>query len=440
MSALARYFKGQGKMVCGYDKTSTPLTDALSNEGIEVHFTDDVSQIPNNIDLVIYTPAIPADLMELNYLQSSDVPLKKRAEVLGLISKDKRSIAVAGTHGKTTVSSMIAHILNHSSVGCNALLGGIAKNYTSNIILNPDSDLMVVEADEYDKSFLQLQPDYAVITAMDADHLDIYDNFNNLADTFNQFIQRINENGKLLTNKKLASKFTTNSKSLTTYTYSLENQADFYAHNINLVEGNYCFDIITPFGEIKEITLGMAGLINVENAIAASALALLSGAKENEIQEALKSFSGIHRRFDYQIKREDLIYIDDYAHHPEEINRFTSSVRDLYPNKKILGIFQPHLYSRTRDFADEFAKSLNLLDEVILLPIYPAREIPIEGIESSIILNKINSKNKSIVEKENILNKIDNKSFDILLTIGAGDIDKLVEPIKKHLTHKNPVA
>lgn len=440
MSALARYFKSHGINVSGYDRTPTSLTEALQNEGIYVHFTDDISKIPQNIDLVIYTPAIPKDLNELTYLQKLAIPIKKRAEILGLITREKTTIAVAGTHGKTTVSSMTAHILNHSEAGCNALLGGVAKNYRSNVILNNDSDFMVVEADEYDKSFLQLHPDFAVITAMDADHLDIYDNFNNLKETFNQFIKGMNKNGKLLIKATLADKFSIHEESLETFSYSLEGLANYYADEITLTEGLYHFNLVTPVGRIHNLILGMPGLINVENAIAASAISLLAGVKGEEIRKSLKIFSGIQRRFDYQINSPGLVFIDDYAHHPEEITRFLHSVRKLYPNKKILGIFQPHLYSRTRDFATEFAYSLELLDEIILLPIYPAREKPIVGVESEIILDQIISKRKSIVTKENLLAEIGERSFDILLTIGAGDIDKLVEPIKKQLTLKNPVA
>ena len=440
MSALARYFKSQGKNVSGYDRSPTTLTDALQKEGIDVHFEDDVSRIPQNIDLVIYTPAIPNDLNEFVYLKKLNIPVKKRAEILGLLTSEKNTVAVAGTHGKTTVSTMTAHILTHVATGCSALLGGIAKNYHSNVILNNDSEFMVVEADEYDRSFLQLHPNFAVITAMDADHLDIYDNHNNLKESFIQFIQGIDKKGKLLMKATLSEALSVNSNPVETYSYSLDGPADFYAEKVVLIDGLYNFNLCTPKGKVNDLSLGMPGLINVENAVAASAIALLAGAKDDEIRTSLRTFSGIHRRFDYQINRTDLVFIDDYAHHPEEITRFVHSVRGLYPGKKILGVFQPHLYSRTRDFASEFAKSLDLLDEIILLPIYPAREKPIDGVKSEIILDQIFSKRKSIVANENLLAEIDQRSFDILLTIGAGDIDKLVEPIKKHLIHKNPAA
>ncbi|MCD4698663.1 MAG: UDP-N-acetylmuramate--L-alanine ligase [Bacteroidales bacterium] len=441
MSALARYFKSLGKSVSGYDKTSTSLTRKLMEEGIDIHYNDSVKMLPANVDLVIYTPAIPNGLNLFQHLKKLNIPIKKRSEILGQVTHSKKSVAVAGTHGKTTVSSLIAHMLNNSKVGCNAFLGGIAKNYNSNLILNDNSEYMVVEADEYDKSFLQLSPFYTLITAMDADHLDIYDNFEKLKKTFLQFIAKTSPGGKLLISKSIENKLQTKDHSVTTFTYSLnDNKADFYAANIRLSTGLYFFDIFTPFGEIKNLQHGMPGLINVENAVAATAMSKIIGLDNSEIRDSLKSFIGIHRRFDYQVNSRNLVYIDDYAHHPEEVDRFVTSVRELYPGKKILGIFQPHLYSRTRDFATEFAKSLSLLDEIILLPVYPARELPIPGVGSKMISDKMEADKTSLADKTNLIEVIDSKTFDVILTIGAGDINKLAGPLKNHLENKYILA
>jgi UDP-N-acetylmuramate--alanine ligase len=432
MSALARYFNALGVEVSGYDKTSTMLTDKLQDEGISVHFEDDVRLIPENIDLVIYTPAIPAILREFLYLKESGIPIKKRAEVLGMITRDKKTIAVSGTHGKTTVSSMIAHLLYQSEVGCSAFLGGIAKNYDSNLLVSPKAEIVVVEADEFDRSFMQLQPYATVITSVDADHLDIYGNFEQLNISFSEFAAKTADNGILLVKKGVSLNFE-KIKTAKIFTYSITEKADFGAENIRYKEGAYSFDLITPQAIINNVYMDMHGYINVENAVAACAIALIFGVSVNELKSNLASFAGVKRRFDYQIRKSGLVFIDDYAHHPEEIRGFVNSVKEMYPGKKVLGIFQPHLYSRTRDFADEFAKSLGLLDEVILLPVYPARELPIEGVDSEMLLNKIQISSKRISEKEDLMDMISNRKFDVLLTIGAGDIDKLVEPVKNHL-------
>ena len=433
MSALARYFNGRGVQVSGYDKNQTQLTDLLQKEGIQIHFEENIKQIPQNIDLVIYTPAIPKNNAEFIHLMNSDIQIKKRSEVLGLISNELKTVAVAGTHGKTTVSTLIAHLLQNSSIECNAFLGGISKNYKSNLLISDQSDWMVVEADEFDRSFLQLNPDISIITSMDADHLDIYGNLESLKANFTQFVKQIKTNGSLIVKEGLQSNFTQIQK-IKTYTYSLSQGSDFYASNIRLEQNKYCFDFNFQDKVIHDVTLGIPGLINVENSIVAIAAAMLAGVTEKEIKIALPAFEGILRRFDYQINTKEIVFIDDYAHHPEEIKGFVNSVKQIYPNKKILGIFQPHLFSRTKDFATEFAKNLELLDEIILLPIYPAREKPIEGVTSEIILNKINTENKQICSKDELIETISKSKFDILLTMGAGDIDQLVFPLKEFFT------
>ena len=438
MSALARYFNSLGVQVTGYDKTSTLLTDKLQEEGIRVHFEDDLNQIPKNIDLVIYTPAIPNNLSEFNFLKSSGISIKKRSEVLGLITQTKKTIAVSGTHGKTTVSSILAHLLYQSELGSSALLGGITKNYNSNLLVSPGSDNMVVEADEFDKSFLHLKPFATVITSIDADHLDIYGDHDEMKKSFSEFASQTSPKGFLVVKKGIDLNMD-KVKTERVFTYSITEEANYTAENILYLNGDYTFDLHTPDRKIENLLLGMHGQINIENAVAAAAVALSMGITEHELRENLASFSGVKRRFDYQIKDDNLIFIDDYAHHPEEIKALVNSVRDMYPGKKILGIFQPHLFSRTSDFADGFAESLSLLDEVILLPIYPARELPIEGVNSELLLNKIQGLEKSISTKDDLLENVISKDFDVLLTIGAGDIDKLVEPLRHHLLNNHQI-
>jgi UDP-N-acetylmuramate--alanine ligase len=435
MSALARYFNVQGLHVSGYDRTATPLTDQLIEEGIPVHFRDDPDQIPRNTELCVYTPAIPKNLREFAYFSGTSVPLIKRAAVLGEITRRYTTIAVSGTHGKTTVSTMIAHILHTSTQGCSAFLGGIAKNHKSNFLFSGTSNLMVVEADEFDRSFLQLEPQYTVVTSMDADHLDIYSNHETLKDTFREFISQTKKGGHVLLKQGIELKYKPGDTSI--YSYALEDEADFHAARIRIVEHQYVFDLVAPDKTIEGITLRMPGLINVENAVAASAIALMCGVSEEEIRRALAEFEGIKRRFDVQVNTPDLLYIDDYAHHPQEIRGLVTSVRKLYPGRKILGVFQPHLFSRTRDFADDFAKSLELLDEVVILPVYPAREEPIAGVNSEMVLGKINRQHKKIVAKEGLVKYLGTRPADIILTIGAGDIDQLVEPLKKSLLNRN---
>ena len=439
MSALARYFNAEGKMVCGYDKTITNLTTKLETEGIQIHYEDKPNLIPffDEIEnqilskeklLVIYTPAIPSAQKELNYFREKGFELKKRAEVLGLLTKNKFTIAVAGTHGKTTTSSMIAHLLKHSQTPCIAFLGGISNNYGSNMILPSKAEfnnaLVVVEADEYDRSFLSLHPDIAIITSMDADHLDIYETAGNMAETYNEFANLTNASGKLIVKSGLAIHVPHS-------TYSIDKYADYRGKNIRIENHHYVFDVHTSEGNIKNLSIGLPGRHNVENALAALAVGLQLKISEKDIRSAFETYSGVKRRFEKIIETDDITYIDDYAHHPEEIKAFISSVLEMYPGKKILGIFQPHLYSRTKDFADGFAESLSLLNELILLDIYPARELPIEGITSNTILDKLNSScHGEILTKEETIERIKNQRPDVLLTIGAGDIDTLIEPLR----------
>ena len=436
MSALARYFKAAGRDVAGYYRINTNLTRELINAGINIHFEDDIELVPSNYlkksdTLVIITPAIPVDHKELTHFRKNNYKILKRSEVLGLIVNKKNNIAVSGTHGKTTVSTMIAHILSHSKVGCSAFLGGISKNFNSNLVFNEKSNYMITEADEFDRSFLKLFPNFTVITAIDADHLDVYGTKDELNNTFNQFANQTRKGGTVLVKKglKLSLKY-----DYDYYTYTLTNNADFYAINISLDNDTYSFDVVTPTIKIKNLILNNTGIVNVENAIAATAVSYLIGIDQETIRYALGKFTGITRRFDYIIKTKELVYIDDYAHHPQELDAVINSVRKLYPDKKVTGIFQPHLYTRTRDFANEFAESLANLDELILLDIYPAREMPIKNITSKVIYDKVILQNKELCDKEDLLNKLKNSHIEVLLTLGAGDIDQFVEPIKTLLT------
>ncbi|MBU8891301.1 MAG: UDP-N-acetylmuramate--L-alanine ligase [Bacteroidales bacterium] len=435
MSAIARYFNTIGKNVAGYDKVSKPLTSELINEGIHIHFSDDITNISNDFKnkentLIVYTPAISNNNKELKYFTDQGFEIKKRSEILGMLSREKRCIAVAGTHGKTTITTMIAHLMRQSRMGCDAFLGGISKNYNTNFLVDKDSKYVVVEADEFDRSFLQLNPQKAIITSVDPDHLDIYSNENDLKDSFGQFVSQINPGGKLLIKSDLD--FTIPQRDdIEIYTYSLSAKSDFRAENIRIEKGLYVFDFIGIKGTIKNLRLGLPGLLNVENAIAAIGMVTLSGVRNDEIFNSLCIFKGIQRRFDYQINRDDFVYIDDYAHHPEELKASVSSVKALFVDKKITGIFQPHLYSRTRDLAEEFAKSLELLDEIILLEIYPAREEPIVGVTSEIIFDKIRNKNKVLCKKADLLEVLKNRKPEVLMTLGAGDIDEFVAPIKE---------
>lgn len=439
MSALARYFRAKGKQVAGYDKTPSDLTAALIEEGIRIHYTDDITLIPadcKQIDstLVIYTPAIPETHTELNYFKTNGFTLMKRARVLGEITRTERGLCVAGTHGKTTTSSMLAHLLKQSHVDCNAFLGGILKIYNSNLMLSDKSDLAVIEADEFDRSFHWLNPYMAVITAVDPDHLDIYGTPAAYRESFEHFTSLIRPDGCLVMKKglQLQPRLQEGTK---LYTYSATEEADFFARNIRIGNGDIVFDFVTPDGSIPDVKLGVPVKVNIENGVAAMALAWLNGLTPEEIRRGMASFAGPVRRFDFHLKKEDIVLLDDYAHHPAELKASIQSVKELYPDKKVTGIFQPHLYTRTRDFAADFAASLSLLDELILLDIYPAREEPIPGVTSQIIFDRVTIPNKRMIRKEELLDLVQKEaaSFEVVLMVGAGNIDRLVEPVKQIL-------
>lgn len=432
MSALARYFNKLGVKVSGYDKTPTPLTDQLQTEGIEIHFEDDPSLIPEKIELVVYTPAIPEETKELIFIKEKKIPLYKRSQILGEITKDKFTIAIAGTHGKTTISSMLAHILNITDINVTALIGGIVNGYNSNFIGRVNGDIFIVEADEFDRSFLTLKPDIALVSSIDADHLDVYGSKDHLLESFELFVKNIKPNGKLIFKKGLKLDIGETEK----YTYSLLDETDFNCSRLEISEETYSFDLQLLGKTVENISFENPGRHNVENAIAASAIASLYGLTKEQIKLGLETYPGVKRRFEIILKDKDLVYIDDYAHHPAELKACILSVKELYPDKKIMGIFQPHLYSRTRDFADEFAKSLELLDEIIIMDIYPAREVPIAGIDAGFLLNKINHNKKYYKRKEEIPAFVLNRNPEVLLTLGAGNIDQLVEPLKKILMTK----
>lgn len=442
MSAIARYLNTKGDEVMGYDRTPSPLTHLLEQEGIKINYQDVKENVPDNIDLVIYTPAIPQDSQQLQEIQRRHYPIEKRSVALGHITKDKKVLAVAGTHGKTTTSGMIAHILSNSSVGCSAFLGGILKGINNNFIYCKHSDYVVVEADEYDRSFLQLNPLASVITAIDEDHMDIYKTYSNLYAAFEQYALQTKKDGLLLVrkdNKQLIEDL----KDVTPMqTYCLEDfQADNYMLNLRISKGTYYFDYFTPEGIWYDIHLTYPGRHNVENAVAAITICnfvlkqegLNLMQRQQIIRTNLESFSGMYRRLDYHIRTKDKIFIDDYAHHPKEITTTINSLRQMYPNKHFTGVFQPHLYTRTRDLADEFARALELLDTVILLPIYPAREEPIQGVSSHLLLHKINKMDKYLVSKEQLMELLEALNPEFLITFGAGDIDRLVPEIENIL-------
>lgn len=439
MSALARYFRAKGMQVAGYDKTPSDLTAALIDEGIRIHYADDISLIPEDCKqpdstLVVYTPAIPETHTELNYFKTNGFTLMKRARVLGEITRTERGLCVAGTHGKTTTSSMLAHLLKQSHVDCNAFLGGILKNYNSNLMLSDKSDLAVIEADEFDRSFHWLSPYMAVITAVDPDHLDIYGTPEAYRESFEHFTSLIRPDGCLVMKKGLHLQPRL-PKGAKLYTYSATEEADFFARNIRIGNGDILFDFVTPDACIPDVKLGVPVKVNIENGVAAMALAWLNGVTPEEIRSGMASFAGPVRRFDFHLKKEDIVLLDDYAHHPAELRASIQSVKELYPNKKVTGIFQPHLYTRTRDFAADFAASLSLLDELILLDIYPAREEPIPGVTSQIIFDQVTIPNKRLIRKEELLDLVRKEaaSFEVVLMVGAGNIDRLVEPVKQIL-------
>lgn len=439
MSNLARYFMSKGKKIAGYDRTETLLTKELIKEGAEIHYTDSVALIPDyckdkNTTLVVYTPAVPSENEEVVYFHQQGFTIQKRAQVLGTITKSSKALCCAGTHGKTTTSSMLAHILKQSHLDCNAFLGGILKNYNSNLMLSDNSEFTVIEADEYDRSFHWLHPYMALITSVDPDHLDIYGTEEEYIKSFEKFTSLIQEGGALVMkhNIKLSPKV---GKDIRVYTYSMD-KGDFHAENIKIGNGEIRFDFVTPKETIKNIQLGVPVKINIENSIGSMALAWLNGVTADELLDAIATFQGAKRRFDFILKTDKIVMIDDYAHHPQELAASISSVKALYPDRKVTGIFQPHLYSRTKDFADEFARSLSLLDELILLDIYPAREKPIEGVTSRIIFDKVICP-KVLCNKEELLPLLAKKNdIEVLLTIGAGDIDQLLEPIREILEMK----
>jgi UDP-N-acetylmuramate--alanine ligase len=435
MSALARYFRFHGKHVSGYDRTETPLTKQLVKEGIPVVYADDVQLAPKDAELVVYTPAVPPSHPQLNYYREHDYRVVKRSDVLGAITESSFNICVAGTHGKTTISTMVAHILRHTGYGCNAFLGGIAANYNSNF-WSSERNVCVIEADEYDRSFLKLSPDIAVITAMDADHLDIYGTEKHMQEAFVQFSGKVKEGGTLITKEHLPRQAELIASERLNYSLSDEH-ADIHARNITINNGRYQFDVNLKADVIKDVELSMGGLHNVENVSVAIAIAKKLDIDTASVKQAVKEFKGVKRRFEYIVKKDDLVYIDDYAHHPEELAALINSAKKLFSGFRCTVIFQPHLFTRTRDLAPGFAKSLDEADEVILLPIYPAREAPIEGVTSTTIGEKMSNRNISIKNKSEIVDWLKTNypktGKRLLITAGAGDIDTLVEPIGQRL-------
>lgn len=433
MSALVRYFLSKGKKVAGYDRTPSELTEKLIEEGANIHYDDNVELIPSDFcnpqtTLVVYTPAIPDTHSELSYFRKNGYSIQKRAQVLGMLTQTEKGLCVAGTHGKTTTSTMTAHLLHQSTIGCNAFLGGISKNYNTNLLLSADSEYVVIEADEFDRSFHWLSPFASVITATDADHLDIYGTEEAYLESFRHYTSLIRPGGALIVRKGI----TLNPRlqdGVTLYNYS-KDEGDFHAENVRIGNGEIFFDYISPLGNIDNIQLGVPIAINIENGIAAMALAQLSGVSNEEIKKAMATFRGVDRRFDFKIKNEKVVFLSDYAHHPEEIKQSILSMRALYTDKKLTAVFQPHLYTRTRDFYQEFADSLSLLDEVILTEIYPAREEPIPGISSELIYNHLRpDMEKCICKKENLIETLSKKDIEVLITLGAGDIDNYVPQI-----------
>ncbi len=433
MSALARYFKHQGFNVLGYDKTPNPVTKALRDEDIEIHFSDDVSWAKEQLTgvslseiVVVYTPAVPFNLGIKTYFESENVRIIKRAEALGIVTQQTTNLSIAGTHGKTTTSCLLAHILSVSEIPQVAFLGGISSNLNSNYyntLKENTTSVSVTEADEFDRSFLHLTPKYAAITNMDADHLDIYGDKDSLTKSFIEFGDNVNPDGKLFVQADCQNEF-----KRPIITYGIE-QGHISARNVHIHEGQFIFDLYLDSDVFRLLKLGIPGKHNIENAVAASCIALEMGVSEDQLRNALETFKGVKRRFEYVVNTKEHVFIDDYAHHPTELKAIISATKELYPSKKITGIFQPHLFTRTRDFMDEFAESLSLLDEIILLDIYPARELPIEGVDSQVLLEKIRTK-KSLETKERAINKIASELPEVLLTLGAGDIDSIIQPLK----------
>ena len=446
MSALARYYLNKQAMVSGYDKTQTPLTKQLESEGAIIHYEDDIQMLDKEAELIIYTPAIPKGHKELDWYRQNNYELAKRSDVLREITKGSFNICIAGTHGKTTISTMIAHILRDSGFGCNAFLGGVSVNYNTNF-WSSTNRVDVVEADEYDRSFLKLSPDIALISAMDADHLDIYGTVENMREAFVEFAGKLKPNGLLLTRFGLPGEKLTAAKHVR---YSLQNDAaDVYASNITMHNGSYEFDVMAKDWMIDKVVLNMGGMHNVENAVAAITIAHYLEIAPDKIKNAVANFKGVKRRFEYIIsaseaekQKNDVVYIDDYAHHPEELKALIKSAKSLFSKRRCTVVFQPHLFTRTRDFAKEFAEALDLADEILILPIYPARELPIEGVTSELILKKMENENADLISKEQLLNYLENNYLksvqassygQVLITVGAGNIDQLIQPIKKIL-------
>ena len=439
MSAIARYFLNKGLVVGGYDKTPSDLTRQLEKEGMLIHYEEDVNQIPQACKnkqecLVIYTPAIPAEHQELCYFQKNGFEIQKRAQVLGTLTKAHKGLCVAGTHGKTTTSTMCAHIMHQSHLDCNAFLGGISKNYGTNYILS-DSDYVVIEADEFDRSFHWLRPWMSVITSTDPDHLDIYGTKEAYLESFRHYSELIQPGGALIIHRGLEMKENIQS-GVRRYDYSL-NEGDFHAENIRIENGEISFDFISPIESIKDVNLGQPIPINIENGIAAMAMAQLNGCTAEELKHGMQTYGGVDRRFDFKIKTDKLVFLSDYAHHPKEIYQSARSIRELYKDKHITAIFQPHLYTRTRDFYKDFADALSQLDEVILTEIYPARELPIEGVTSKLIYDNLKpGVKKEMILKADVLNFVKSHSFEVLIVLGAGDLDNQVPEIAKLLNNK----
>ena len=441
MSALARWFKHNGLTVAGYDRTATPLTHKLIEEGMEIHFDDKVELIPGCVTkektLIVFTPAIPKNHLEFNYLKEGGFDIVKRSEVLGLLTKDYRTVAVAGTHGKTTTSSLIAHILKSAGMNMVAFLGGITTNYESNLVMNGEANehtIVVVEADEFDRSFLRLFPEIAVVTSADADHLDIYGDHQSMLESFGKFIKQIGKGGSLVIHESVKH-LANGSENISISTYGIK-RGQFFAGNITIQKGVFEFDLYGFGKTIEKVRLGVPGFHNMENAIAAAIVAMKLNVDEATVRKALASFQGVKRRFEFVVKKNNLVYIDDYAHHPAEIEAFLNSVRSMYAEKKITVIFQPHLFTRTRDFAEGFSKSLSLADELLLMDIYPAREEPIPGVTSDMLFKNITSPVKIRCGKKDVLQKLEDMEIEVLATVGAGDIDTLVKPIKDLLNRK----
>lgn len=433
MSALVRYFLSKGKNVGGYDRTPSELTERLIEEGAAIHYEDCTEQIPESFrdvssTLIVYTPAIPETHKEFTYFRENGFEIQKRSQVLGMLTRTEKGLCVAGTHGKTTTSTMAAHLLHQSHVGCNAFLGGISKNYATNLLLSDASEYVVIEADEFDRSFHWLSPYISVVTATDPDHLDIYGTKEAYLESFRHYTSLIRPDGALIMRKDIELQPNLQ-EGVKLYTYSKE-EGDFHAENIRIGNGEILFDYVSPLGNISDIQLGVPVAINIENGVAAMALAQISGVTNEEIKEGMKSFRGVDRRFDFKIKNDKVVFLSDYAHHPSEIRQSILSMRALYQDKKLTAVFQPHLYTRTRDFYQEFADSLSLLDEVILVDIYPAREKPIPGITSKLIYDNLRPGiEKSMCRKEEILDVLRNKNIEVLITLGAGDIENYVPQI-----------